>query len=79
MIGADEGEDAAAGRGRLQQAHHGVVGVGAGMAEPDPALAIVRQARQQVLSQPDRVPDRARGEADRSHVAASLTASASAG
>ena len=38
------------------------------MAEPDPPLAIVRQARQQVLGQPYRVPDRARGETDRAHV-----------
>ena len=72
VIRADEGEDAAARRRRLQQAHDGVVGVRAGMAEPDPALAIAGQARQQVLGQPDSVPDRARSEADRPHVAHGL-------
>ena len=80
MIGADEGEDAAARRRRLQQANDGVVGVRAGMAEPDPPLAIVGQARQQVLRQADRVPDGTGGEAHSPMFpTASLTASASAG
>ena len=73
VIGPDEGEDAAtAGRRGFQQAHHGVVGVGAGVAEPDPSLAIVREMRQQVLSKAHSMPDDARGEAYRPHVAHGL-------
>ena len=72
MISADEGKDAAAGRRGLEQAYHGVVGVGAGVAEPDPPLAAVRKVRQQVLCKGDGVADGARGEAHRPHVARGL-------
>ena len=51
VIGADEGDDAPpAGRG-LDRAHHGLVGVRSGMAEPDPTVAAAGRDRQQPLGQ----------------------------
>ena len=80
MISADEGKDAAAGRRGLEQAYHGVVGIGAGVAEPDPPLAVVRKCASRSSASATAWPtaQEARLTAPMS-LAALLTASATAG
>ena len=69
VIGADKGDKAAASGGGGGNAHGGIIGIRARVAEPDAALACARRCRQQALGKCCRRLIRDHQEAGAGHVA----------